>query len=303
MMKIRNVFVCALGAVAAAAMLAGCSASQPSLAPSAGMDAVHVTPDHGRRKFGYISSFGSHPNANKVLVFAFPGGKFLGTISVNEPQGECTKGRATWWVVSSGSNAVEEFKVGGTTPIRTLSVTAGEPAFCSIDQTTGDLAVNSESNQGDVVIFKDATGSGQEIADGLTATRSLGYDGKGDLFVDGEVGSAGALVELPAGSSTFERITLPNNIQTPNDVQWDGTYVALESSSLKIYRYSVSGSTATLEGTVDLACEQFWIEKSKIVCPDPGDGNAQVYAYPSASLLYTWTGSFDVPISAVVVDK
>jgi hypothetical protein len=155
---------------------------------------------------------------------------------------------------------------------------------------------------GDIVIFKDASGSGKEIMDGLTETSAPAYDDNGDLFVIGSIGSAGALVELPAGSSTFERITLPNTIQ-PSFVQWDGRYLAVSTSS-KIYRYSVSGSTATLEGTVDLACGLFWIQKDKIVCPNPGDDDAHVYAYPAGgSPLYTWTGNFDEPIGAVVLEK
>jgi hypothetical protein len=257
-----------------------------------------MTPDRRPQTFGYISNF----LGSQVLVFEFPSGKSRGTISTGaEPQGECTEGRGTWWVGASGSGEVEEFKVGGTTPVKTLSVTAGEPLFCSVDKSTGDLAVTTLPVAGDIVIFKDASGSGKEIRDGLTETSAAAYDDKGDLFVIGSIDSAGALVELPARGSTFERITLPNSIQ-PSFVQWDGRYLAVSASG-EIYRYSVSGSMATLEGTVNLACGLFWIQKDKILCPNAGDDDAHVYAYPAGgSPLYTWTG-LDEPIGAVVVEK
>jgi hypothetical protein len=299
MVKICNASAYALAIFGAAGMFAGCGGSQSPLTPSTATNAARVMPDRRPERFGYISNFDS----GQVLVFEFPSGKSLGAISTGtEPQGECTKGRATWWVAASGSGEVEEFKVGGTTPIKALSVTAGEPVYCSVDGTTGDLAVTSLALAGDIVIFKDASGSGKEIADGLTETGAEAYDDKGDLFVIGAIGSASALVELPAGSSTFERITLPNAIQA-SFVQWDGRYLAVSTSS-EIYRYSVSGSMATLEGTVDLACGLFWTEKDKIVCPGIGNNDAQVYAYPAGgSPLYTWTGNFDQPIGAVVVEK
>ncbi len=300
----------ALGILAAAAMLAGCGGSQSTLTPPAGMNAIQtlgtplyhgVTPDRRHREFGYISNF-----LSQVLVFDFPSGKSLGTVSVGVwPQGECTKGRGTWWVVSSYSREVEEFKAGGTTAIRTLPVTAGTPAFCAIDKATGDLAVTLAGID-DVVVFKRASGSGKEIPDLLYPYGSPGYDDKGDLFVAGTIASTGALVELPAGSSTFKRITLPNTINYyASNVQWDGRYLAVDGGD-DIYRYSISGSTATLKGTVTYSggCQQTWIEKGKFLCPDVGNNNVALFAYPAGgSPIKTWTGNFDEPIGSVVVDK
>jgi hypothetical protein len=61
-----------------------------------------------------------------------------------------------------------------------------------------------------------------------------------------------------------------------------------------IYRYALSGTTATLEGTVLLSgssdCVQTWIAKTLVFCP--AAGNVDVL-----------TGSFSEPIGAVQVAK
>ena len=58
---------------------------------------------------------------------------------------------------------------------------------------------------GDVVIYKNASGSGTAYATPLSSEYFDGYDTKGNLFADG-FNSSGAfeLVELPKGSSKFE---------------------------------------------------------------------------------------------------
>lgn len=303
----------ALGIFAAAGILAGCGgASQSTLTPSAGMSAIRalgaplyhgVLPDRRRREIGYISNFYS----GMILAFDFPSGKSRsGTIAGSDPQGMCTRtGRGTFWIVDSGSDTVDEYKAGGTTKLKSLTVTSGEPAECSIDKGSGDLAV-SILGASDVLIFKGASGSGTEISDGLESTYSVGYDGSGNLFADGLTSTGDGFVELPAGSSTFHIVTGISGGGFPGDIQWDGTYVAVAADGF-IGRYSISDYQATLEGEVMLpggACTEFWIAKSKFVCPDAGDENATVYAYPKGGPpLYTWTGNFDLPIGAVVVEK
>lgn len=303
-----------LGVLAVSGMLAGCGGqSQSSLTPSAGMSAVHtfgalVTPDRHKRheKFAYISNF----YGSDVQEFHFPKGEPLsGTIhGLSDPEGMCTRtARGTFWIVESGAAAVDEYRAGGTTKLKSLTVTAdaGEPVGCTIDRSSGDLAV-SLIGAGDVVVFKGGTGSGTEVSDGLEDTFFVGYDGSGDLFVDGETSTGVGLVEMPAGSSTFHVVVLPNTIEFPGSVQWDGTYITLSDQlASAIYRYSVSNFMATLEGTVTFSGGAVNGDIYKGYYLGLGAGNEPaVYAYPAGGApLYSWTSSKTAGLDAIVVEK
>ncbi len=338
LMKISNASKYILGIFAAAGILAGCSSgSQSTLTPSAGMNAIHtlgapsykgvliaafrpgvplarayknalVTPDKKkhRKKLGYISNFYN----SDILEFHYPKGASLSkSIDGDDPQGLCEKStKGDFWIVDSGSDTVEEYKANTTTDIKSLSVTAGEPAGCAWNSS--DLAV-SILGEGDVVIFKGATGSGTEISDGLESTYFVGYDPSGDLFADGisESGTVG-LSELDSGSSSFHNVSLPNDLEFPGAVNWDGKYITVEDQEGEaIYGYTVSGSSATLERTVNYSdasdCVDGFIYKgSAFLCPDAGDENAKVYAYPAGGAPEdTWTGDFDLPIGALVIEQ
>ncbi|HEY6485011.1 MAG TPA: hypothetical protein VIX83_01340 [Candidatus Cybelea sp.] len=335
-MKISSLANYAVGVTVAAALLAGCSTggnsglnptmSSQSRAPGGTLSynghlissavlpqvrpiQIPAQPDKKKKKgaIEYMSNFYS----SAILQFNYPkSNASVGTIGgTTDPQGMCTKtGKGTWWVVSSGSDQVMEFKAGGTSPIATLSVTAGEPAGCSVD-SKGDVAV-SILGAGDVVLFAGGKGSGTTIADGLASSYYIGYDKSGNLFVDGKnSGSAFALAEMKAGGKTFSAITVSNSVLFPGNVQWDGTYLAVSDQEAgAIYQYTVKGSTATLKGTVSLSgtsdCVQTWIAGKLVYCPDAGNENGTVFKYPAGgSAVATLSGSFDLPIGSMSVKK
>jgi hypothetical protein len=182
--------------------------------------------------------------------------------------------------------------------------------------TSGDLAVgillgNSYGPGGEVVIFKNATGSGTVYNTPLTKEYFDGYDPNGDLFADG-FGSSSynvALVELPKGSNKFVTIKMSNTPEFPGSVQWDGTYLTVfDQETNEIYQYTVSGTTATLENTVQFTgasdCAQTWIVKGLLYCGDAGNGDGEVYNYPAGgSPIAVFTGNFDVPLGVVAAKK
>ncbi|MGC2407783.1 MAG: hypothetical protein WA431_15375 [Candidatus Cybelea sp.] len=180
---------------------------------------------------------------------------------------------------------------------------------CAVDAATDDIAT-SELSSGDVIIFRHARGKGKVYGPGLIESFFDGYDNQGNLFVDGFNNSgAFGLIELPKGSSTFETITLSNSVEFPGAVQWDGKYLTIgDQESHVIYRYAVSGTMATLKGTVSLSgssdCDQTWIAKNLVFCPDAGNVDATVYKYPDGGYpIATLTGSFSEPLTAVQVSK
>jgi hypothetical protein len=334
-MQISNLAKYAAGVTVAAALLAGCSSGGSSaLSPSTGMQnavrsghlqplkvgglllasamlpqvkpiQVPIRPDKKKKQSDqYVSNFYD----STLLEFDYPkSDASIGSLSGDDPQGLCTKtGKGNFWQVNSGDDEIDEYKYGGTSPIATLSESTGEAAGCSVS-TNGNLAV-SILGAGDVVIFTKAKGTGTTVADGLASTYFIGYDPKGDLFVDGITESdTYGMSEMAAGGSSFTSVSLPNTIAFPGQVQWDGKYITLnDQTNHAIYQYSVSSDVATLKGTVALNgtsdCVQTWIAHKLVYCPDAGNENATVFAYPAGgSSIATLSGSFDLPIGAVSV--
>jgi hypothetical protein len=340
-MKMSNLAKYAVCVTTAAALLAGCSSGGGSmLSPTATSNLrAHQTKINGlltlaahpagfgvgmqrlgalmrpekkaKSKLQYISNFYN----STVLQFNYPKGGDASTGSipdVEDAQGECTgklygNGKKTWWVTASGSDEVIQYTIDGTATGKTLSVTAGEPAGCAINPMNGDLAETILSS-GDVVIFTNASGSGTEVPDGLAETFFAGYDNKGDLYVDGYNESfTFGIAELPAGSTTFEQLTTSNSVEFQGAVQFDGTYITVnDQEAHEIYQYTQSGTTLTehsstaLDGSSD--CVQTWIAKKYVICPDAGNDDGEIYAYPAGgSAQATLSGDFDLPIGAVAV--
>ena len=69
-------------------------------------------------------------------------------------------------------------------------------------------------------------------------------------------------------------------------MQWDGTYLTVfDQFTSETYRYTVSGTTATLKNTVQYAgtgdCAQTWIVKGLVFCGDAGNDDGEVFNYPA----------------------
>jgi hypothetical protein len=274
-----------------------------------------ILPDrrHKPQDFEYvINQYGTYAS-----IFEYPKStQQIGMINNVGGQG-CTNvlsgyGKKIIWIVA-GQDQIAEYQVPQTL-IKTLTVSFSFPSSCAMN-TGGDLAVGvlyaSGAGGGDVVIFKHATGTGTAYSTALDEEFFDGYDPNGDLFADGFTGdrSGFALVELPKGSTKFETITTSNNIQFPGSVQWDGTYITvLDQLASKIYRYTVTGTKAKLEGTVSLKgagdCAQSWIVPGLVYCGDAGNNGGEVYKYPAGgSPVAILSGSFITPLGVVAAKK
>ena len=268
-----------------------------------------ILPDrHTKSKsFEYVlNDYGSYAS-----IFDYPKSvQQIGTIDGLGGQG-CTNvlygyGKKIIWNVES-ADQIQEYQVPKK-PLKTLSVSFSFPSSCGMD-TSGDLAVGNLSD-GDVAIFKNASGSGTIYSTPLNQEFFDGYDNQGNLFADGFTGyrSGFALVELPKGSTKFVTIKTSNSPEFPGSVQWDGTYLTVfDQDTAEIYQYTVSGTTATLKGTVSLSgtgdCAQTWIVPGLIYCGDAG-GNGFVFKYPAGgSPIAVFSGSFDTPLGVVAAEK
>jgi hypothetical protein len=274
-----------------------------------------IVPDRHKKSktFEYIfNDYGTYAS-----IFDYPkSDQQIGKIDGLGGQG-CTNvlygyGKKTFWNVG-GQNQIEEFMVPQKL-IKTLSVAYFFPSSCAMD-TSGDLAVGilyaSGAGGGDVVIFTNASGSGTAYTTPLDEEFFDGYDNRGNLFADGFTGDRQdfALVELPKGSTKFETIKTSNTVEFPGSVQWDGTYLTVfDQNTNAMYQYTVSGTTATLKGTVSLSgsgdCAQTWIVAGLVYCGDAGNGDGEVFNYPAGgSPIATFTGKFDFPLGVVAAKK
>jgi len=319
---------CKLAAAAAAALLAGCgnaisplqqsvSASNAAQLRAAGI----VHPSLGLPR--PISSSGEHswmaPGAKKaasllyvadeatgdVYVYSYPSGKLEGTLTgFNAPSGMCSNKAGDVFILNGGGTSVEVFAHGGSTPLRTLGLPGYPELNCSVDPTTGNLALASlDGSCGDcIVIFPNGSGIPTTYTpSGQTGIPGCGYDNHGNLFCDAYgTGNKFALFELSAGSSTVKSIAVGGaSGLKAGPIQWDGKYLAFGSGALgTIYQIQLSGSTGTVVGSTPLNGTgwvwQFWIDKTqgsknvpqgtRIIAPTyAGSGGAETgyWKYPA----------------------
>ena len=277
---------------------------------------AELVPDKSKSKnYEYIfNDYGTYAS-----IFNYPKSvQQIGTINGAGGQG-CTNvlygyGKKIVWNAGRTNDLIDEYKVPNKL-LKTLSLNYSFTSSCAMN-TSGDLAVgillgNSYGPGGQVVIFKNATGSGTVYNTPLTKEYFDGYDPSGNLFADG-FGSSNysfALVELPKGSTKFVTIKTSNSPDFPGSVQWDGTYLAVfDQQTSETYQYTVSGTTATLKNSVQFTgasdCAQTWIVKGLLYCGDAGNNVGEVFNYPAGgSPTATFTGNFDFPLGVTAAKK
>ncbi len=300
-----------------ALLLAACSGGGTSMTPAASQQStvetkrIHswMSPEAKSTDLLYVSEY----NSNDVYVYSYPKGKLVGTLTDAEyPWGLCSDKKGNVFIPGQNQSEIFEYAHGGTTPIATLNDPYGYPLGCSVDPSSGNLAVTNYPNNyysGNVAVYPNGSGTPQsyETAPTINASYFCGYDDKGNLFVDGySPYSKFAFGELPNGSSTFTPISLPSSMDGPGGVQWDGKHVAVGSlygssgSTGVIYQFKFKGtqpkevgSTTLVGGTLTglFTMYQFWIEKNKVV-GDPWS-DVDVWKYPTGgSATKTFNNNF-----------
>jgi len=92
-------------------------------------------------------------------------------------------------------------------------------------------------------------------------------------------------------------------------VQWDGKYLTVvDQNAAAMYQYTVSGTKATLKGTVSLTgsgdCAQTWIATGVVYCADAGNNDGGVYKYPAGGSAIAVLGSgLPLPLGTTAADK
>jgi hypothetical protein len=304
-MRIPRSWRTLLGHCAIAMMFAGCAGGAPRTSPVAvqpGGDAFSERPDAKAQDLLYVSDLG----ANAVDVYSYPQGALVTTLTgFGSVAGLCVDKAGDVFVVDE-AGPVDVYAHGGTSPIRKLQ-TSGAPDGCAIDPSTGNLALTNLSSYlyGTISIYSKAKGKPKSyFNDTVNSTFFCGYDGNGNLFIDGWDRSAVfILIELPKHGNTF-RIFHPNNaVKNPTGVQWDGKYIAVgDRDAGAVYRTSETGKieqTVKLKGGVNV--DQFWIQGSALVGPVAhSPGAVKFWSYPAGGSATKTLSGFSYPVGAVV---
>ena len=280
-MKISVLYFCALSICVTTGMLAGCGGSQPPIGAPGAMQQTPTNATHADRGASWMLPGTSSGNdlvyaadpAGALWVISYPQGQLVGVVDLPfewHAGGICSDSRGDVFVPMGPYGETVEYAHGGTTPIAILSDGGGDPWSCSVDPTTGNLAVatiNWDSEQDDsVAVYAGAQGDPTYYYGAYVYF--CGYDNQGNLFVDGS-----PFAELLSGGQSLIKIKLPHYLGG-GQVQWDGTYMTVASGSAsKIYRLKISGSTGRVVGKSHLiginAREETesWIQGSTIIAP------------------------------------
>jgi hypothetical protein len=169
---------------------------------------------------------------NTVYVYDYKTLLLVGELTgFDQPSGECVDKKGDVWILNWQSTAVVEYAHGGDTPIRTLTAGDNLQTGCSIDPTTGDLAVSTDF--GTLDVWKNARGTPRNYASGICPYFwSPGYDNKGNLFIESSSTGGNIVCELPHGGSSLVIVPFDHLISYPAGAMWDGKYMTFADQSV-----------------------------------------------------------------------
>jgi hypothetical protein len=240
---------------------------------------------------------------NRVDVYAYPDGRRVGELTGFQGLAfMCADRAGDVFIPDYGASQILEYAHGGTKPIETLiDGKAAEPYSCSIDPTTGNLAVANfgveHDKFGDVVVYHDAKGDPKafSVDEEMAHAYFCAYDDSGDLFVEGSSpsGSGGSFgfAEKTNGASQFAPVVLEDVPSLPDGLQWDGTYLAIgtgtiagpSSGNTYVYHVQVAHFVGKTIATTQLIengpTADFFIDGSTIVASG-GDTQSGVGFFP-----------------------
>ncbi len=324
-----------IGILVAGAALASCTGSgappQQGLVPPANVQSgsAHydrgkswILPEAKKSDLLYISDL----IAQVVDIYDYGKGyKLVGQLTgFFNPEGLCVDKKGNVYVTNTTNDGVYEiieYAHAATSPSRTINDPDGRANGCSVDPTTGNLAVadfwGPSEVIGNVAVFPNATGQPTSYSNSnIFYDYFCAYDDKGNLFVDGETeGSVFGLGELAKGGSTLKFVNIDQTIYLPGGVMWDGKYLAVgdqvavkHNFTSTIYQMSINGSQATTVNTMVLTgsneVAQFWIPRihdgakrkygDRLIGPNQDGKDTLFWDYPSGgSPIATITGETD----------
>ena len=336
-MKIVALGRYAVGVCASVVLFSACSSGGSQLAPPVGAFAVHPSREQSRVLLGeskrpsllYISNWGT----GDVTVYTYLNGSGLllvGTLTgFSLPAGMCTDNMGNVWIVDANTRRLYEYAHGGTKPIETIQPHSGYPYSCSVDPTTGNLAVASSHPNGkyqaysvvDVYPKGSKTGKPYSTPHGFKVVDFVAYDGASNLYADAtpcfrdncyyDKNGPPGLYELSNGGTQFGRLTLRGaTLYQPAAINWVSPTLLLGDRNFQntgtsgAYKVFVSGAKATVVGTLQFngtgQTYGFSRRAGRVVVPDFTGNIVRIYNLADGSVFSTLTTEISSPFSAVV---
>jgi hypothetical protein len=257
-----------------------------------------------------------------VNIYKYAGGNnppLQGTLTGFEfPTPGCTDNKGNVFIPDFDLETITEFAYGSSTPTQTLSDSGFEPFGCSVDPTTGDLAV-ANFDSGSVSIYAGASGTpAVYTVSNDPIDEYVAYDNSGDLYVAGRnTSGVYQLNEAVSGSTTFNALNVTGgSIAFPGQIQWGGSYLLLgdqgDGFGSSVNQATVSGGTATIVKNILLSGSSDVVAGYKrgdgpggtatFAGPDYGLNAGYTYTFPGGSQMSSFTGNGG-PYGAVIVQK
>ena len=251
------------------ALLCGCasgqSAARPSnLLPSTARDSW-MSANLASQDLLYVSN-----SDNEVTVYSYSQHTLVGVLTdFTLPRGECADASGDVYITDYAAEQILEYAHGGGKPLKKLDDAPDSPYACSVDPTTGNLAVANDdgtSKEGNIAIYAGASGTPTRYADSsLYNFEGCAYDKHGNLLVTNGSGNPAAFAWLPVGGTRLVTIRVPGpdpswKWYNVGAIEWDGKYFVINDYNL--YRISVTHGQAFYIGSTSLdpgSYYPFWI--------------------------------------------
>jgi hypothetical protein len=313
-------------------MLAGCGGSQAPIGAPGAMPQSRAIAAHAHRGKSWMKPgapkwdllYVSNGNGT-VTVYRYWKHDLVGTLNgFQSPEGECVDQARNVFITDAYAHKVIEYAHGGKTPIKVLEDGLNQPYDCSIDSTTGKLAV--ANLDGNVAIYRHAAGkpiiySTRTIPNPLACS----YDDRGDLLVTGLSLSSGSTIssfaELAKNSASFIYVNPMRSSSSEfwiyvSSVPWDGKYFAIGDDGAWRFKVKRNGQSiykgfTNLDGVFSEG--QSWIfhfsgSKSQgaqlVAASGNGFGSVVYWDYPSGgAAIATITDGIKYPVGVTVSPK
>ena len=305
----------ALTISAAAALFAGCGGSSLPIAGSSKLPTAAL----GK---GLTLLYVSEQANSDVYMVALPSGKLVGKLTgLDAPTGDCVDKYGDVFVSSFYAGEVRAYAHGAKVAFRVLGDGLSQPYGCSVDPTTGNLAVSNwpiDSSEGGIAVYYNAKGKAHHYYYGSANEFDFWYciyDNDGDLYAETSDGNSPIFVELAKGADKLRPVSLTPAIVgngVPPPFFWDGKYLAIAKPGAgAIYQYRMSGSHGIRARvvTLDKASEidgPFWIASNGaartlyVPITENSVESVGVYRYPSGGERLQNLYDVPVPFAAAV---
>lgn len=229
------------------------------------------------------------PYSEDIYVYSYPAGSLVGTLTgISAPGLMCSDKNGVVWIANDkGGNykpgQIVAYVHGGTKRIATLNDSEA-PAGCSVDETTGNLAVAGSSTSGaGIAVYKNAKGPPTYYTTRLGQPFACSYDSAGNLFIAGYTGPyTSGLFWLRKGSSAIQKFPHTPQTQPKWGLQWDGNRLAVARTDSLIIQFTIQGGSGKESGQTQLdryGFSNFWIHGSRLAATQ-GD-NIVLWPYPA----------------------